>query len=82
MITDKKLIKIIHVEEVRGHKIWANLTRFGGLFVTVYDGKGEYRYSCENILEARGWVLKNVAENEADRLEDRANEVSYYAKFG
>lgn len=82
MITDKNLCKIVHVEEVQGQKIFANLTRFGGLFVAVYDGKGEYRFSCENILEAREWVLKNVIEDEAERFEDRANEASYYAQFG
>lgn len=58
---DPTLVKIVHDEEFRGHRIIASLNRFGGLYVYI-SRDDQFVRDTDNILKARDWVAEQTGK--------------------
>lgn len=68
---DTSLIKIVHQEQFGSYMIVANITRFGGLLVIVYDEELELLYDCKNIVNARMWCIRQQLQKHPDVVQLR-----------
>lgn len=59
MTEDTSLIRKVHQEACGTYDLFANLDRFGGLTVLVFDSRqiGVGVWQGDNIIAARNWII-------------------------